>query len=56
VSLLESSKGEMRHMGMGGGGGGECVHGHGEGGFRDACGGTATADVGWRAIRFLGVG
>jgi hypothetical protein len=32
------------------------VHGDSEGGFRDAYGGTATADVGWRAIRFLGVG
>jgi hypothetical protein len=31
------------------------VHGDGEGRFRDA-GGKATADVGWRAIRFLGVG
>jgi hypothetical protein len=32
------------------------VHGDGEGRFHDACGGTTTVDVGWRAIRFLGVG
>jgi hypothetical protein len=36
--------------------GGEGVHGDSEGGFCDACGGMATTDVGWRAVRFLWLG